>query len=64
MSDATHNKSFDSGLTPINEVRKRIDYIPNDIYIFYSDKTGVLKLWQGTKILHTKEIFHDMECLV
>ena len=34
MSDATDNKSFGSGLTAINAVRKRIDYILGDIYFF------------------------------
>ena len=34
MSDATNNKSFGLGLTDINEVRKRIDYIVEDIYFF------------------------------
>ena len=32
------------------------------MYIFSStNQTCVLKLWQGTKILHVKDIFHDME---
>ena len=34
-SDATNNKSFGSELTAINEVRKRIDYTLNDIFVFF-----------------------------
>ena len=32
---ATQNKSFGLGLTAINEVRKRIYFILDDIYIFF-----------------------------
>ena len=35
MWDVTHNKSFGLVLTVFNEVRKRIDYILGDIYIFF-----------------------------
>ena len=35
MSNATDNKSFGLELTDINEVQKRIDYILDDIYIFF-----------------------------
>ena len=35
MSDATNNKSFGSGLKSINGVCKRIDYIIDNIYIFF-----------------------------
>ena len=35
MIDATDNKSFGLGLTAINEVRKRIDYILDDIFVFF-----------------------------
>ena len=35
MSDATDNKSFGSGLTKMSEVRKRIYYILDDIFIFF-----------------------------
>ena len=34
MRDATYNKSFGPVLTAINEVRKCINYILYDIYIF------------------------------
>ena len=34
MSDATHNKSFGSGLTAIIDVRKRINYILDNIFVF------------------------------
>ena len=61
MGDATNNKSFGSVLTAINEVRKRKDFILDDIFVFPTDKTCVLKLWQGTKIWHVKYIFQDME---
>ena len=32
MNDVTDNRSFDLGLTAINEVCKRIDYILDDIF--------------------------------
>ena len=35
MSDAAHNKSFGQGLTAINEVRKRIYNILDDIFVFF-----------------------------
>ena len=35
MSDATNNRSFGSGLTAINEVHKRIDYILDEIFVFF-----------------------------
>ena len=35
MSDATDNKSFGSGLTAINEVRKRIVYMTYEIILFF-----------------------------
>ena len=35
MSDATNNESFGSGLIDINEVRKHIYYILDEIYIFF-----------------------------
>ena len=36
MSDATSNNSFGLGLTAINEVQKRIDYILDNIFdLFY-----------------------------
>ena len=44
MGDATNNKSFGSVLTAINEVRKRKDFILDDIFVFPTDKTCVLKL--------------------
>ena len=60
--DATHNESFGLGLTALNEVRKHIHYILDNIYIYIStDHTCVLKLWQGTKIWHDKDIFQEME---
>ena len=34
MIDATNNKSFGLGLTAINDVRKRIDYAFDDIFVF------------------------------
>ena len=34
MNNVTNNKSFGSGLTGINEVRKRIDYILDNIFFF------------------------------
>ena len=37
MSDATDNKSFGSGLTAINEVRKCIFYINYDIIVSSTD---------------------------
>ena len=60
MWDATHNKSFGLGLTAINEVPKRIDYILDEMYFYSTDKTCVLNIWQGTKIWHDKDIFQDM----
>ena len=35
MLDVTHNKPFGLGLKTINEVRKHIEYIGDDIYIFF-----------------------------
>ena len=35
MNNETNNKSFGSGLKGINEVRKRIDYIVADIFVFF-----------------------------
>ena len=35
MSDATHNKSFGSRVTAINEVHKRIYYSVDDIFVFF-----------------------------
>ena len=35
MRDAAYNKSFGSGLIPINEVPKRIDYILDDVFVFF-----------------------------
>ena len=35
MSDATNNKSFGLVSTDINEVRKRIDYILDDKFVFF-----------------------------
>ena len=35
MWDATHNKSFGFVLTAIHEVRKRIDYINDNIFISF-----------------------------
>ena len=49
MIDTTHNKSFDSGLTPINEVRKRIDYIHNDIFVFFCRQNGRIEALTGYK---------------
>ena len=34
MWDATHNKSFGLGLTAINDVRKHIYYILDNIFVF------------------------------
>ena len=36
MNDVTDNRSFDLGLTAINEVCKRIDYILDDIFFFFN----------------------------
>ena len=38
MSNATDNNLFGSILTANNEVRKRIDYIVDDIYIYFFRK--------------------------
>ena len=35
MWDATHNKSFGSVLKAINEVRKRIYYVLDNIFVFF-----------------------------
>ena len=35
MSDATNNNSFGLGLTAVNEVRKCIEYIIDDIFVFF-----------------------------
>ena len=35
MINATDNKSFGLGLRAINEVRKCIDYILDDIFVFF-----------------------------
>ena len=35
MCDATHNKSFGMGLTIINEVNKRVDYIIDHIFVIF-----------------------------
>ena len=35
MCDATYNNSFGLGLTDINEVHRRIDYILNYIFVFF-----------------------------
>ena len=50
MSDATDNNSFHSVSTAINEVQKHIDYILENIYSSFTNRTCVLKLLQGTKI--------------
>ena len=43
MRDASVSKSFGSGLTDINEVRKRLDYTI-DYFITYINNTCILKL--------------------
>ena len=35
MLDAIHNKSSGSGLTAINELHRRIDYILDNIFVFF-----------------------------
>ena len=35
MCDATHNESFGSRLTAINKVRKHIDDILDNIFVFF-----------------------------
>ena len=45
---------FGLGLAAINEVRKRIYYSPDDIFVFSINQTCILKLWQGKKNLATK----------
>ena len=35
MFDMTYNKSFGSGLTAFNEVRKRIDYNLDELFVFF-----------------------------
>ena len=35
MSNATNNKSFGLGLTANNEVHKYIDYILDNIFVFF-----------------------------
>ena len=51
MINATNNKSFGSVLTAIKEVRTRIDYILDEIYIFFyqpvlriEDLTGYINI--------------------
>ena len=61
MSDATHNKSFGSGLTGINEVSKRIDCILDDIFVSLYQPDFRIEIWQGTKIWHDKDIIQNME---
>ena len=41
--------SFGSGLTAINEFRKHIDYILDEIFVFSAEQTFVLKLLPRTK---------------
>ena len=63
MCDATHNKSFGSGLAPINEVRKRIYYILDYIFVFFCPYLSDLRIESsaGWEIWHDKDIFQDME---
>ena len=49
MSDATYNKSFDSILTAINEVRKRIDYTLDNIFVFFYRSDLGIEAFTGYK---------------
>ena len=57
----THNVSFGSVLTDINEVLKRIEYIIDGFFVFPNDKTCVLKLLKDKKICHDNDIFQNMD---
>ena len=59
MSAATDNKSFGSGLTSINEVRKRIDYIADDIFIFFY--WYMYHILYGLHNFHIQENFHILD---
>ena len=51
MSDAANNKSFGSGLTAINEVRKRIYYMLDDIFVLLCQSGLCIEALTGHKIM-------------
>ena len=70
MSDETDNNSFRLGLTSINEVIKRIDYIVDEIFVFfyrwlYNIVHDVKLLYPGKFLylekFHIMIIFHFLE---
>ena len=53
MRDATNNKSFGSVLTDIHEVQNCIDYIVDDVYIFF---------YRSDFRIETLTLYKDMIC--
>ena len=67
MCDATHQKSFSSGLSAFNEVHRRIFNILNDIFdVMWQDKeiNQDMEMNHNTETNHYMEINHNMEGLV
>ena len=49
MCDVTDNKSFGSGLTSIDKVRKCIYYILDDIFVFFYQSDLRIEALKGDK---------------